>query len=390
MTKTKTILVLILALALIPLTANATITRVMGFGGEGAAYIIKDAYTPNIWPQLVANYPSLAGAEFNSAEGTWDFKKAYIDYDFGEDNGVLQLSLDKLTARKYGMDYFDEMDALMGNYNRLSAIYGRPMGDMLIGLGLNYAGKSYKSEEYVDGATTIPAVDASYTTFGLRLGASAIEKQLDLALGFEMASFSDEEGGTVVAENDGSMSVSFAGRFFKKMSDRYALIPNVKVNMMKDGVKGDGWSESASTTSFGLGLGNNWTPVENALAIFELGVMSTSNKCEAESGGVSSETTDSKFDIYWRLGFESKIFGWLNGRLGAERSWVSSTLESELGKPDIGYSSTSTYLGATMHWNRLFIDVLVAPQFLQAGPYFISGMECNTFSRVSLFYKFAE
>ncbi|MCX6601566.1 MAG: hypothetical protein NT025_08390 [bacterium] len=393
MSKNKTILAVILLLTLIPLTANATITRVTGLGGEGANYIVKDAFNPSIWPQLLREWPNLAGAEFYTPPpaigGGWDFYKAYINYDFGVDKCVMQIALDKEPGRKYEMAPAD-LDAVAGTYNRLSVALGRPMGDLLVGVAINYTGKSYKADSI---SAMVPALDISYATYGIRLGATALEKKLDLALGIEIASFSEDVGGTTTIDNDGSMSLGFAGRYWYKLNDRYSLIPNLKFSTVKDARK-EGQdlkdTDGLTTTTFGLGIGNNWTPVENMLAIFELGVMSTSEKYESKSGGTSLDNTDSEMDIYWRLGFESKVFGWLDGRFGAERSWRSLTVESFGGKPEIGTTNTATYLGATAHWNRLNLDLLVAPAFMQFGPYFLSGVPCETFSRVSLKYDFNE
>jgi hypothetical protein len=401
MSKNKTLLAVILLLAVIPLTANATITRVIGMGGEGANYIMKDAYNPNIWPQLLREWPNLAGAEFYTPPpeigGGWDFYKAYINYDFGEDKCVMQIALDKEPGCHYDNspdfpDFPDDPEHEVGDYyNRLSVALGRPMGDLLVGIGVNYTGKSFKADSI---SPSQPASDISYATYGARLGVSALEKKLDLALGFEIASFGEDRADTTYLENDGSMSLGFAGRYWHKASDTYALIPNLKFGYMKDANKrGAHHADALTTTVFGLGLGNNWTPVDNMLAIFELGIMSTSEEDE-EKYPISSTkdttvtTTDSEFDLYWRLGFETKIFGWLDGRLGAERAWQSLTLESEDGKPEIGTNETKTYLGATAHWNRLNLDLLVAPAFMQHGPYFLSGVGGQTFGRVSLKYDF--
>jgi hypothetical protein len=386
MSKNKTILAVILLLALIPLTASATITRVIGLGGEGANYIVKDAFNPNIWPQLLREWPNLAGGEFYTPPtgGGWDFQKAYINYDFGEDKCVMQIALDKEPGCKYNMSP-DFPDAAEGPYNRLSVALGRPVGDLLVGVAINYTGKSYKADSIISPAT--PAYDISYATYGIRLGATALEKKLDLALGIEIASFSEDEGGTTVLDNDGSMSMAFAGRYWYKLNDRYALIPHATFGMVKDAAKAGGNSASDTYTMFGVGIGNNWTPVDNMLAIFTLGIQSVSDKYEATG---SDTYTNSEMDIFWRLGFESKIFGWLDGRLGAERSWASVTAESLPGKPEIGTTVTATYLGATAHWNRLHLDLLIAPAFMQHGPFFLSGEEGQTFERVSLKYDFNE
>ena len=85
---------LLLAVVVIPATSHATISRVMGLGGEGANYIVRDAYNPTVWPQLIYHFPQQGGAEFYNSNG-WNFQKAYINYDFGNEKSVMQLSLDR-------------------------------------------------------------------------------------------------------------------------------------------------------------------------------------------------------------------------------------------------------------------------------------------------------
>jgi hypothetical protein len=383
MTKSKLILTAILLCALIPLTAQATITRVIGLGGTDANYIIKDASNPSIWPQLVRDWPNYAGGEFYYSGNGWDFQKAYVNYDFGADKCALQISLDKDTSPEFSMGP-DTLAYIGGGYNRLNLIWGRPLGDMKIGIGLNYASKALKHEETLNYLKR----DASYSAIGANLGLTALENKMDLALGFSFASFSDKVGGTEVLKNDGSMMIKFAGRYWYKASDRYALIPNIKFMNKKDGAKSGSESGSVTQTNFAVGLGNNWTPVDNMLSIFELGVASNNIKSEYKSGGTSTTAKDNMFHVYWRLGFETKIFEWLNGRLGAERLWMSEKDEMMPGKPETGMSETFTYLGATTHWNRMYLDLLVAPQFLANGPNFVSGKTTDIFSRVSLKYDF--
>jgi hypothetical protein len=49
---------------------------------------------------------------------------------------------------------------------------------------------------------------------------------------------------------------------------------------------------------------------------------------------------------------------------------------------------TSTFLGATAHWNRMIFDLVVHPDFIGNGPFFISGAGAPMFTRVSLKYDF--
>lgn len=386
MFKSKLICVAVLVLVMIPLTASATITRVIGMGGEEAVYVMKDSYVASVYPQLIVNYPNLAAAEFWTTGGNWDLQRVYIDYGFGEGKSVILFSLDKMSGKTYafGPDVLDDVD---GNYSRLSIIYGRPMGEMKIGLSFKYDSKSYKSEA-VSGPPALPALDASYSVIGLRAGVTAMENKLDVAAGFEMAGYSAESPGVDKYESDGASAISFAGRYWYDYSETNWLIPNLRFSSKKDGYKEGSDAESMTSTVFALGLGHNWHPIKNSLVLTDIGFKSHSTKFEMTSGNASADATDSHSDIYWRLGYEAKVFNWLTGRFGAARFWDSAKYESELGKPEISSSMTYTYLGATVNWSKMYADVLVHPSFLGYGPNFLSGYDDMIFTRVTLRYVF--
>ena len=380
---------LLLAVVVIPATSHATISRVMGLGGEGANYIVRDAYNPTVWPQLIYHFPQQGGAEFYNSNG-WNFQKAYINYDFGNEKSVMQLSLDRSSTRMFGwggdMADLAGLDALSGGYSKLNVVYGRPMGeDMLFGAAIKLGGKSYKTN--ADGGN----IDDAYSEYGLKLGLTAMEEKLDASVGFCFGSWNTNDGPNGKVESDGASTISLAGRYWHEVNEDYSLIPNLSVDLHSDGTKYDGGATSkATSTDFKLGLGNNWTPKDNMLAIFELGLQSMSTKYEMSGGGASSDATDSQMDLYWRLGLESEIFSWLNGRFGAERAWRGAKMETSTGQPETGTNPMFTYLGATAHSNRFIADVLVNPTFIANGPYFISGMGQPLFARASLKIDFSK
>lgn len=376
--------VLLLAIVILPATSNATISRVTGLGGTGANYIVKDAYNTTVWPQLIRHYGMQSGVElYSTGENGWDAQKAYINYDFGDGKSVLQFALDKLNHRNYGYLADDELSGLdnqMGGFNKLNITYGRPMGeDMLIGAALHFAGKSYTEDE------TGGNIDDSYSEIGLLLGLTAMEEKLDVSLGFRSGSYTVEHGGTTLAEADGASDIMITGRYWYEASENYKIVPVLGIGMHTDNTKmGDDKGEYSSTM-FRLGVGNNWTPKENMLAITEIGLQSYG---ETMKLGEGEETTDSEADIYWRLGVESEIFGWLWGRFGAERSWYGATMESLPGKPEMSTNLTSTYIGATTHWNRFQADLLVHPSFFGYGPNFLSGYSDMIFTQASIKINF--
>ncbi|HEY3296803.1 MAG TPA: hypothetical protein VGL38_15335 [bacterium] len=399
MLKSKWIFVAVLLCVLLPFAANATITRVVGLGGLNTNYIIKDASNPQIWPQLIADWPNLAGAEFNNATGTWDFNKAYLNYSF-PNASVLQVSLDKLpgiNSMFFNSPGYTQLTTVPNisdptsntPASKLSLTWGMPWNGMKVGAALNISQHSFK-----DNAT--PANELKASAIGINLGGSFLENKLDAAIGFETVSGSVKPGNNGSGEDktDGSMAINVAGRYWWMYAEKLALVPNVRFLTLKDAAKGaNGDKRTFTTTDIKLGVGHNWTPVENALAIFEFGIdMNTfENKTEPNGGTAATVKNTNNALPYWRIGFETKVFDWLNGRLGAERNWVAQKQDNGAApavSPEAGFSQTFTYLGATAYWNRMIFDVQVDPNFILNGPYFISGQTNAMLARVSLKYDF--
>ncbi len=376
----------LLAVVILPATSHATITRVIGLGGAGANMIVRDAYNPAIWPQLVNHYGMQSGAEFWTAgdEYGWDLQKAYINYEFSGDKPcVLQFALDKMSSRNYGTlvnTQLASLDGVPGGYNKLNATIGHWIAeDMLVGAALHWAGKSLKTNE--DGGD----FDDSYSEIGLNLGLTAMEEKLDVSLGFRVGSYTVDHGGNTLAEADGASDIMLTGRYWYEASDTYTLVPVLAINAHTDNAKMGDAANEYSTMLFRLGCGNNWTPKDNMLVITEVGLQSAGETMKPDGG---DEVKDSETDIYWRIGVESEIFGWLWGRFGAERAWRGATWESWEGQPEWSSSLTRTYLGASTHWNRFVADLEVHPSFFGYGPNFLSGYTDMIFTRASIKINF--
>jgi hypothetical protein len=399
---------LLVVLALFTMSASATVSRLEGLGGgadpfwwdlPGNIFILHDAASPAVWPQLVVQYPNLAGGEFSSgpyyAPRGWDLERVYTTYSWGEKDVALGISLDKLYSTRYFMsDPAYEPDPLGdgGVPSRLNANLGFKLGDnMLLGFGLNYWSDMEKDTSFEQSASII----------GFKAGISGVgENEWDAVLGLELPGYTNEAGGQKISEKDGSMGFHFAGRWWYDYADKAALIPNLRFQSLTDGFTvpaPPGGSETGmkvSRSQIGLGAGHNWWPVENTLVVFDFGIMLQKESYEFTlPAGAPSQDFDEALNVlpYWRIGFETTVFSWLDGRLGAERGWLSYK-ESGNGAPDeyeFGTSQTETYLGATAHWNRMIFDLVVHPDFIGNGPDFISGAGSSPiFSRVSLKYDF--
>jgi len=401
MLKSKNLFVsLLVVLALFTMSASATVSRLEGLGGmadplwwdlPGNIFILHDAASPGVWPQLVQQYPNLAGGEFMGSS----LDKVYVNYSFAEKHTALQFSLDKVYSNRYPSIMPSIPDDPNGNSfgvpSRLNVNFGTKLGDnLLLGFGLNYWGDSQKDT----------SMEQSASIIGFKAGISGVgENEWDAVIGLEMPGFKDEAGGQTVAENDGSMGFHLAGRWWWNYADKAALIPNLRVQSLKDAYTipappgGSVTGASVSTSQIGIGAGHNWWPVENALVVFDFGIMMQKSSWEFTlPAGSPSQDYDEATNVlpYWRIGFETTVFSWMDGRLGAERGWVSYK-ESGNGHPneyELGTSVTNTYLGATAHWNRMILDLVVSPRFVADGPNFISGNSGTMFTRVSLKYDF--
>ena len=89
-----------------------------------------------------------------------------------------------------------------------------------------------------------------------------------------------------------------------------------------------------------------------------------------------------------------RLFKWLDFRAGATNYWVwSDKYENDYNGQNRTNSGSWVdvydYLGAGMHWGSLEIDAAVDPEFINNGPYFISGdYTSSMFWRVSMLYWF--
>jgi hypothetical protein len=396
MFKSKWILVAVLLCVLLPFVANATITRVIGLGGENTNYIVKDPTNSQLWPQLIADWPNLAGAEFYTTTA-WDFHKAYLNYGF-PNGSVIQLALDNvpgINSSFFGSEAYTYANAVGGaaasigttNSSKLSATWGMPLDKMKIGASLNLSEASSKTKD----DPPVAKSEQSAMLLGVNLGASFMEDKLDAAVGFETVAFKDISGTTTNSESDGSMAINVSARYWWMYADKMALVPNIRFMNQKDAAKNASGKGSITHTMIKIGAGHNWTPVDNTLAIFEFGINMHNEETKMTPASGSATTVKETYNSlpYWRLGFETKIFGWLNGRLGAQRDWVATTNDDKTtGELATSYSATNLYVGATANWNRLYLDLLVQPSFFQNGPYFVSGAGNSMFSRVSLKYDF--
>jgi hypothetical protein len=388
------ILAIMLALVLIPLTASATMTRVIGLGGRGAAFVIKDSSNPVEFPSTLAYYPRLLYAEFAEDCGTGT---PYLDrvgawYGFGDHKCVL--GFDIFQHNREG--YMGMPEIPSGDYKippRLNLRWARPFDGFTLGAALGIYHEDYSEGKKPDPNNPGKYIDSKLeqksTVFGLDLGVTALDNLLDASLGFEMPTWTNKNAdGKELTKNDGSIMFYLAGRYWYNYGEKVSLVPNIEFKMKKDGYTAiDTSGTSATTTAFRLGVGHNWMPADNVFVLFDLGVQFKSTKNEWERAGVSSKTDSKTYLPYWRIGWEGGVFKWLTVRAGAQKTWLNTKEETDPLEPETSPTPTKMYFGGDFNFGPLNIQYLMDQGFLLRGPNFLSGTSGDLFHRVSLVYQ---
>ena len=392
--KTK-VLVIFLILVIVPASALGTATRVKGLGGwPGTTFIVKDAVNPVHFPSTLAYYGNLLYAEFAESPIGTRLDRVGAWYTFEGKDCVL------------GFDIFDRgkgayiipqtllgMPSIGGDNSlpyRANIRWAKPFGDVILGAALGLYHESYMEGKKTNGDPS--SLEQKSTVISLKIGVTALENLLDVALGFELPSWTNTDAdGNTLTENDGSSHIDFAARYWYHYAEKASLIPHFEVVMHKIGYSTpvpDGMS--SSLTDMRLGVGHNWKPVKAVLVVFELGVRFASTTLSSEVDGVEDATHSDNHMPYWRIGWEGRVCKWFKVRAGAAKSWDSEKYEDYVmlpTDPDMGGTSTAMFFGGDFNFGPVTIQYLLDQDFVRRGPYFISGQGGAMFHRFSMFYK---
>lgn len=379
----KKLLLVILALALVA-SAFASGTSVMTLGNVGG--VVKDRSNITTFPQTVINYPYIATATFMGVGSN----KIYAfggHYQFG--NGYYGLYLDNLDVNE------DDMGGLYGpvvgeegatdnvTAPKLNLFYGRELGGMPFGFNLSIYENSWKSK------ATNNNTERSQTYLGLGFGLTAIEK-LDLSLRFRSHNFTDKGAdGKDVTKPNGGMLVNIDARYWHEMDEGVYFIPHFGFEMEDQGIDVTGTGKmNLSSTDIMLGAGFSSKMFENAFFVSDLGISFGSAAFKNEPVNAPSTTRNYSYNMfpYYKFGFEGKINNWMVARFGAERVWETMSDDDKVAGFEDSGSTTNLYLGAGFKKGNFGLDLNVDPDFVNRGPYFISGSGGDWSTMASLSY----
>lgn len=409
----KKVLIAILGLVtLVSASAFATQTRTLVMGENDM--IMVDDFNMFRFPGRVNNYPNLALGEFADQDFyhfgiTWQFAEenpwtlgTFVSYypQFGPENwdGV---NLANFPYYWYPSFYYDgyptmspgNTEELSGDYpRRMHVLLGHKLGANNFGLSVEVVRASWEAEE-ADTAIANPAIHPKQSfhqyTVGLGLTEGTSGKW-DLGLSFMTGGWNNEdEDGTKINEPSGFMDVMVNGRFFWVRNPKVTLVPHASFGIGKRGVE-ELYSDTTSADNvkaewsgmmFDLGMGMNYTPAPNMLAVIDFGFSREAVKGEFSGDGLPAdeqgEHKESYFVFpYMKLGFEGEVFHWMDIRAGGYTTLWSNVekIESDF-VVDQKWNTPSmqTYFGFGFNWGKLYLDTFTDPELLLRGFNFLTG-----------------
>ena len=400
----------VLAAFLLGAMAYATETRVMTMGEVNN--IVKDEANINMYPSTINYYPKLFIGEFSAdsyypdKDGSNYLWKVGAHFPFGEESDKPWVLGAYFSEEYYYNDilYYDKSPESAGKL--MSLYYGRNLGEMPFGFVFSYFNNKYKNEDtlvYYNEEEALSRMEFS-------LGISPLDKKLDIGAGIAFTTWTDEEFRVVdgdsamrpITKPSGNMDLMITARYWMDPMGKYVLVPHAGLLYCKQG--GDfygnvedewavGVTREDKTMELELGLGMNYEASENVLLVGDVGMALENEKWTEDYVDTAATDYESEYKWmalpYFKIGIDGEVFKWLNLRCGAWTRWTRSSQKWD-GQYDRSwtYVSTSTYFGAGFHWNNLVLDAAMNTDFLENGPYFISGENDYLTEQVTLKYMF--
>jgi len=464
---------------ILSLSSYATDTRVLTMG-DNNNILMDDA---NIWlyPSRIYNYPDIATAEFSNFYESFPMSddmvvrdeqitRLGVNWKFGGDNPwVLGTYFhNNETFYKSQSDYtvhpYINNISYMPN-KRGDFFYGRMLGSYQFGFHFGFVHSSYSEDDGENGNLD----EAKFALYNFEFGVTGMNGALDLAAGIEMFTYKNgytrdiNQGQSLpfgdtttvysvfdTLKADGNMTLSLRGRYMYEYSPTYTFIPHL--NFVYGSYKYEDYDRMPKTdtldteipydslkyyynndlnftheytyTEIDLGVGMQYTPATNVLAVIDFGVKLANLKQErtynatgnlfyehyvpdpaspGDSIWVKADTTfeykrNMTYFPYFKVGMEADVFKWLDIRLGATSMWGSTTYEysdydnkyywtSSNLKNTTKYPWNATYLGLGFNFNRLHIDCYVEPDIVLDGFNFISGETNSMNYQLSILYE---
>ncbi len=374
-------------------SAFATDTRTMTMGDNGN--VLVDNANMFSYYGRTFNYPNIATGEIATGSGLGEFG---INWKFGGDNPwVLGTYFSSEELSLPSAVNWDELDVLGADIadQRIGIYYGRMLNNMNFGFHFGYKATSWSSDAVSNDA------EEKFGEFTVGFGLTEATGKWDLAAAVSLGSITDQDSAYTATDKDSWTGMSLMARYFHEMNPTMTVVPHVGIATSKNSVIYDpapvaptvSTSWESKETMYEIGIGLNYTPSSNVLAVADLGfqVMSDETTDVTSDGGdpavlttVNMKETYTSMP-YWKIGMEADVFSWMDIRMGATSNWVAYKYE---GVEKVNAAVNATYLGFGFNWGRLYVDAQTDPGLFLNGFDFVSGSGTGSMnSRISVLYE---
>jgi hypothetical protein len=364
--------------------AMATLTRVSTMGDQ--FLFIQDDY--NIWTfaSTVNNYPRHLVVDHNGA----------YRYDSFNNGGSTRLGMivPFLSSSVIGAfigDAEDEIPLMADDIDRrLDLMYGYRGAKWDLGVHLGWWGDKEEQNGKQTGSSMSLDVGVSVNTNS---------GMLDINAGFQSFGWTWESlGATPVVQNEKDKGTGFnlAARYVYAYNNMVSLVPAFSYRTATIGEKASGaigTGTEVKGSQIDIGVGCNTVPLQGTEFLTTIGYRTESLEIKDTTSttpppGFWEDETAGAF--YIKFGADIQAKNWLFFRVGAQKNIVS-TYEDKIADPVYKYADSELEyrLGAGIMVGDIQFDVELNKDWLNAGPYFLSGDDNGwMFPYISFKYDF--
>ena len=412
MIRRNAILVLGAALLLaLPAVSSAQMSRVEGMAIQGD--FIKDWSGIFTYTSQVANVGNLVYGELGNVNfppvtfdrsvgavignlwegrlGTWAVHIREQSPNLGQGNAGSNAGTDSLGG-----------DPNTNTTESFDIMWGKKFGTTSFGLRLNRSNGRFL--EQIGTATT--KTEADFTQGDPNTARNIVG--IGGGIGFEMSPTSNVEAGVLWqnrtwvedtpglrAEDKGASAYLVAGRAMWQWQPNIMVVPVVRYFSMDLGQQstptgGGATGLDEEIKGWQAGAAGNWTLGSNDLFVLGLNFAHNKHTVQVGTPGQDEEATQTLYpQIFGAL--ETHVNSWLTLRFGANKGVVQKLeiVQPNGDKTERTFSSFDMRLGAGVKVGNLQLDAILADDFPNNLPYFISGNQTSDmFTKVTATYPF--
>lgn len=405
MSRSRTLALGITALVFLTGQAAATGSRISSMGGGVKNVTVLDDRNIFVLPSELVKYGTWAAIEIGT-EGGWNDRQSFTATYQCDPEGAVY-GLHGMSGNRPAIDapiIFQGMDAFANegdeDTHRGTFLYGRPLGDLDLGLSLSWWGDRDNHEDG-DGET-LQEQGPSIIQIKPGVGIDALGGEIDIALGLTFASANDTYMNDDEGTDNSSTKIDLTVRgIYDEKKDDSLIIPYVGLGILSGESLSNDDAEpdvegSALMVKFGSDVRIN---VGDSFVQPGIGIKYESWTRDVTDGmgmpALDYTEEGSMFKPFFSLAADIQVTDWLHLYLGGYHAF---SLDGSEGTGD-GVSMEGEWLGADVD-NRissglgfnladgLRIDSQLNMDSLRDGGYVLSGEEKDFTLQTSVIYSF--